>query len=342
MVSQTKINVERKRKIRRKKRRLKMLRLLAVMLIFGVILLAAGWICQQVYGWAARTYAVYAEIYDGYRQRRELRAASFDPRFDGYTNILFVGLDTGAEGSGQQADNMFLLSFRHEDGAVRIINIPRFTLTEIPGMPQPQRINNAYPYGGINLLEQSVTKLLHVTVHHYVVIDTETLSELVDAIGGIDVYVETNMDYDDPEGDLHIHIPKGYQHMDGDTAQKYLRYASDDLGVYGRSKRQQSFIKSVYKSMLQPDMLTRLPKVTDVWQRRVNTTIEIFDAGHFASLMRKISNTQPELKLLPGGWDQYGSWVCNPQDIQNMVDELFPLPEEEEDSTGFFDLFKEE
>lgn len=71
-----------------KKRRLKFLRLLVVMVIFGLIMTAVGWVCQQAYNWAYKTYAVYAEIYDDYRQRRELRAASFDPRFDGYTNIL--------------------------------------------------------------------------------------------------------------------------------------------------------------------------------------------------------------------------------------------------------------
>ena len=70
MVSQTKINVERKRKIRRKKRRLKFLRLLVVMVIFGLIMTAVGWVCQQAYNWAYKTYAVYAEIYDDYRQRR--------------------------------------------------------------------------------------------------------------------------------------------------------------------------------------------------------------------------------------------------------------------------------
>ena len=47
MVSQTKINVERKRKMRRKKRRVKFFRLLVVMVIFGLIMTAVGWVCQQ-------------------------------------------------------------------------------------------------------------------------------------------------------------------------------------------------------------------------------------------------------------------------------------------------------
>ena len=62
MVSQTKINVERKRKMRRKKRRVKFFRLLVVMVIFGLIMTAVGWVCQQAYNWAYKTYTVYAEI----------------------------------------------------------------------------------------------------------------------------------------------------------------------------------------------------------------------------------------------------------------------------------------
>ncbi len=339
MESQTKLNVQRKRKILRKKRRIKFFRVLVFLILLAVALTAAGWVSARLYSWASHTYAVYAEIYDGYKQRRALRAASFDPRFDGYTNILFVGLDTGREDSGQQADNLFLVSLRHEDGAVRILNIPRYTLTQIPGLPQAERINNAYHYGGIPLLEQSVSGLLGVTVHHYVVLDIEALKEVVDVVGGIDVYVETPMDYEDPEGDLYIHIPKGYQHMDGDTAQKYLRFASDELGAYGRAKRQQSFVKAVYDRMLQPDMVTKLPLLADVWKRRVSTTIEAFDSAHFTNLVRKLSGTRPEMVLLPGGWDKNGSWVCDKTATEAKMAELFPAEPEPEEDKGFFGIF---
>ncbi|MCI7612749.1 MAG: LCP family protein [Selenomonadaceae bacterium] len=339
MESQTKLNVQRKRKVLRKKRRIKYFRVFVFLILLGCALTAAGWVSMQLYGWASQTCAVYAEIYDDYKQRRALRAASFDPRFDGYTNILFVGLDTGREDTGQQADNLFLLSFRHEDGAVRIISIPRYTLAEIPGIQQPQRLNNAYHYGGIPLLEQTVTGLLGVTVHHYVAIDIEALKELVDVMGGIDVYVETSMDYEDPEGDLYIHIPKGYQHMDGDTAQKYLRFSSDELGAYGRSKRQQAFVKAVYQRVLQPDVITRLPLLLDVWQRRAVTTIEAFDSAHFTNLLRKLSGTMPEMVLLPGGWDANGSWVCDKAAAEAKMAELFPAEPEPEEDKGFLGIF---
>lgn len=340
MVSQTKLNVQRKRKILRKKRRIKFFRVFVFLILLGCALTAAGWASIQLYGWASRTYATYAEIYDGYKQRRALRAASFDPRFDNYTNILFIGLDAGREDSGQQADNLFLVSFDHENGALRILNIPRYTLMELPGMPQSeQRINNAYHYGGIRLLEQSVTKLLGVTVHHYVAIDVEALKEVVDVLGGIDVYVEAPMDYEDPEGDLYIHIPKGYQHMDGDTAQKYLRFSSNELGGYGRAKRQQAFLKAVYERVLQPDMVAKLPLLADVWQRRASTTIESFDGAHFTNLVRKLSGITPEFILLPGEMDNNGSWVCDKAAAEAKMTELFPPEPEPEEDGGFLGIF---
>ena len=83
MESQTKLNVQRKRKVLRKKRRIKFFRVFVFLILLGCALTAAGWVSMKLYGWASQTCAVYAEIYDDYKQRRALRAASFDPRFYG-------------------------------------------------------------------------------------------------------------------------------------------------------------------------------------------------------------------------------------------------------------------
>lgn len=330
MVSQTRENVQRKRKILRRKRRIKFLRVFVSLIVFCTIMAGVGWCSLKLYQWASRTYDTYMEIYDGYKQRRALRAASFDPRFDGYTNILLVGLDPGKEDEGQQADTILLLSFKHDTGAVRFVNIPRYTLSQIPGIAQEERLNHAYTYGGISLLEQTVSGLMDVTLHHYVVMDTSALAEFVDVLGGIDIYVETPMDYDDPEGDLHIHIPKGYQHMNGDTAQLYLRFASDELGAYGRGKRHQFFVKAMYERLLQPDVVADLPRLVDVCNRRVTTSIESFDSAHFANVLSRMSGGRPEMEMLPGGWDSYGSWVCDKEMTAEMMKQLFPVEEAEQ------------
>ena len=328
--SQTRENVKRKRR-RIWKRYIEIFfRFCVFLVVAGLLATAVGWLGLQAYRWVDNTYSTYAQFYEEYKQRRELRAQSFDPRFDGYTNVLLVGLDTGMEDNVQQADTILLLSLKNDTGEVRLMNIPRYTLVDIPGIKEQQRIANAYIYGGIPLLDQRATQLLNVTMHHYVVMDTSTLAQIIDIMGGIDLYVEADMDYDDPEGNLYIHIPKGYQKLDGDTAQKYLRYSSDDLGVLGRSKRQQSFLKAFYEQLLRPEVLPKVPAIINVCEANVKTSIEMFDSAHLTNLLRKIDQKKPLMMDLPGYRDKNGSWVCDKDITDEKVQELFPVENTED------------
>lgn len=327
--SETRERIEKKQKERRRKRNLKITRVFLAMLLVTVVMVALSWISMVVYEWGSQTYATYMEIYDGYKQRKALRAASFDPRFDDYTNMLVVGLDAGREDTGPQADAIILLSAKHATGEVRFVIIPRYTLMNIQGRNTPEPLNNAFYYGGIPLVEQTVAKNLNVTIHHYMVIDTDILAEVVDILGGVDIYVDNDMNYDDPEGDLYIHIPKGLQHMEGDMAQKYLRFSSDDLGSYGRNMRQQKFLKAIYGKILNPETMTKLPELVEVCDRRIKSSIEAFDSGHIAKLITNMQGTKPKVVLLPGELAKDNSWIYNPDKTSELMNELFQ-PEEPE------------
>ncbi|ORT98991.1 cell envelope-related transcriptional attenuator [Anaerovibrio sp. JC8] len=330
--SETRERIKHKQAERRRKRNLKITRIFFAIFLCTVLLVGVGWGSMQLYQWGNQRLSVYMGIYDDYKQRRELRAASFDPRFDGYTNILLLGLDPGKEDAGQSADSVIFLSFKHDTGQLRFMTIPRYTMVNIQGRNAPEPLNNAYYYGGIPLMEQTVSKNFGVTIHHYVAIDTEALAEIVDAIGGIDIYVDNNLDYDDPEGELYIHIPKGAQHMEGDMAQKYLRFASDDLGAYGRGMRQQKFLKAFFNKMMEPDSLSKLPAIVEICDKRVKSSIEAFDSGHFASLLTNMQGTKPLVTILPGELQHDGSWIYNPAKTTELIDELFPLEQPEKDN----------
>lgn len=326
--SETRERIKYKQAERRRKRNLKITRIFGAMLLCTILMVALSWVSMKAYEWGSQTYETYMEIYEGYKQRKALRAASFDPRFDDYTNVLVVGLDAGKEDNGQQADSIILLSVKHETGEMRCVIIPRYTMVNIQGRDKPEPLNNSYYYGGIPLMEQTISQTLNVTIHHYVVIDTEALAEIVDILGGIDLYVDNDLNYDDPEGDLYIHIPKGLQHMEGDMAQKYLRFASDDLGSYGRNMRQQKFLKALHEKMLNPETMARLPELVDVCERRIKSSIEAFDTGHFAKLLTNMQGTKPRVTLLPGELTKDNSWILNPEKTTNLMDELFPVRNE--------------
>ena len=145
-------------------------------------------------------------------------------------------------------------------------------------------------------------------------------------MGGIDIYVESDMDYEDPEGGLNIHLKQGYQHLDGNQAQQYLRYRSPELGDVGREQRQQRFVKSLYQQVMRLETVPKLPLIAETMRKHVKTSAEVFDSAHLANVVRHLSSDQPQGVILPGspalGDDTV--WMPDQDAIRHAMQELFP------------------
>lgn len=321
MGNDTKQNITQKKKIKKRQRRLKIGRFLVFLFLLTAVSAAVGWCGYHLYQWGS-------SLHDEYRLHETMRKQDQDPRFDNYTNILILGIDDGIPGNeaaGRWADTLILTSFRQETGEIRFLSIPRDTMVTIPGRKNPEKINAAYYYGGAPLAVQTTAQLLNISIQEYVAIDIDALVSLVDALGGIDLYVETNMDYEDPSAELSIHLQKGYQHLNGDAVQKYLRYRSDDLGDIGRVKRQQRFIKAVYEKISQAETITKLPALSDVLKNKVSTSIDPLDMLQMASILRSLQAEQPQAIMLPGRpapKDAY--WVPDQAGIDREMQAMFP------------------
>ena len=333
MANQTKENIEKKRNKLNKRRRVKVFRLVFMFVLVGLICSAVLFVGLGVYNVGSHFFNEFQSMYQGYNDRKTARQGSPNPRFDGYTNILILGVDEGAaefEEEGQNADTILLLSFSNETGRSRIISIPRDTwVTRAAGAG---RIGNMYQMGGANLMVRQVSQLLGISIHQYIVIDMNTFAELINVLGGIDIYVEEDMDYDDPESGLSIHLRQGYQHLDGEESESYLRFRGEKLGDVGRVKRQQKFIKALYDKVLQFDTIPKLPTIADIFQHRMETSAELFDSAHLANVLRKMSSEPPTTTMLPGNEDSDGVWIPNYNEIDAKINELFPDMETTEDS----------
>ena len=113
-------------------------------------------------------------------------------------------------------------------------------------------------------------------------VEWEAVGELVDAIDGVWFDVPRNMNYDDPTQDLHIHIEKGYQLLDGEDAMGVIRYRHDnDMrygyadGDLGRIKTQQAFLKAVVEQCLQIQNITRIGELAEVFNKNVTTNLSV-------------------------------------------------------------------
>ena len=322
MTDKTQDNSNQPQKKVRRKRKVKVVRLIFALVILALGISAVLFVGLGVYNAVGSVYNELVSMYQGYNDRKTAKTGPIDPKFDGYTNILILGVDDGEEGV-QNADTILVLSFSNDTGKSRLISIPRDTWVNSDSASG--RMGTFYGWGGASLIVRHVSALLGISIHQYIVIDMNTFSELIDVLGGVDIYVEENMDYEDPESGLEIHLGQGYQHLDGHEAQKYLRFRGESLGDVGRVQRQQKFIKSLYAKVLQLETIPKLPAIADIFRNKMETSAEIFDSAHLANVLRKMSSDLPATIMLPGAENEEGAFIPDLEGVDQMISELFPI-----------------
>ena len=323
--SQTRENIKEKRKRRRLHRIRQFFRLILMVILLG----ALGWGTYHAYLWGSEVYDVFKADYEAYTRKHEQLKLPSDERTDAYMNILVLGVDNGVNGNGQQADTLMLVSIDNSNGNLRVLSIPKGTLVGVDRAKGTVPISDVYTEHGVKGTVRTVRDLLGITIQYYAVINMKALSDIVNTLDGIDVYVELPMDYEDPAEGLSIHLPKGYQHMNGETAQKFLRYRSGELGDIGRVQRQHRFVKAMYERVLQLDTLKKAPELSRILREDINTNAEIWDTTKLMNIVKSLKKELPETIMLPGETAPYDDkpWLPNEAKIQEKMKELFPEPE---------------
>lgn len=212
-------------------------------------------------------------------------------------NILIVGLDNVDGGS--RTDAIALAIFDAENTGLRIASIPRDSRVYIPGRSW-DKINHAYVYGGINLLRETLVNLTGIPIDYFVKVNYKSFPRIIDAIGGIDIYVEKKLQYNDYSGKLFINIPKGQQHMDGKTALGYVRFRHDPLGDIGRVKRQQKFIDLVMQKLKSPSIITKIPTLVNEVIDAVDTDLAPLDALKLMQFANALPPERITMFMAPG------------------------------------------
>lgn len=327
-------NIKRRRSQRARRRRIAILRGFFRLIFAVVFLVVVGISGYYLIGWGGEAYHDLRSMYEAYLVRQEENRGEVDVRFDGYTNVLVLGLDDAVnvdEAPEKRADAILLVSMENATGKVRILNIPRDTWVPMAQEKGETRLSHVYAVGGAPLMVRTINQMFGISIHQYVVIDLDTFAKIIDAVGGIDIYVERDMDYDDPEAGLSIHMRQGYRHLDGVGAECYLRYRSDDLGDLGRTQRQQKFVKAFYAKLLRVDTLPKVPQIADILKQNVTTSAELFDSVHIGNVVRKLNAQPPRTIMLPGDFarDDDTVWIMDRKATDKVIHELFP-PEEAE------------
>jgi len=266
-------------------------------------------------------------------------------------NILLLGIDQREDQHGPwRTDTMIVLTLDPENMTAGMLSIPRDLWVPIPGYSE-NRINTAHytgdlekhPGGGPALAIKTVQYNLGIPIHYYVRVNFGGFVEAIDTIGGVDIYVEKEIDDplypDSAYGYDPLYIPAGLQHMDGELALKYARtrHSGSD---FDRLRRQQQVIMAVRDKVLRlellPQLLPKLPELLKTVGDAVQTDLQSDEMLNLARLVGQIGDEHVKTAVIDSSMTvptttPNGAQVLIPirDEIRIVVDEIFAAPGQE-------------
>lgn len=256
-------------------------------------------------------------------------------------NILVMGIDQGMDAKEvgdekpvspfqNRSDTMLLVRLNPDLHQVNILTIPRDTQVEIPELGTT-KINHANWKGGPALAEEVVSETLNgVVIDRYVRISPGAIRDIVDTVGGVEIYVPEDMKYEDKTQKLKIDLKKGQQTLNGVQAEGFLRFRNDNLGDIGRTQRQQLLLKALQKQFQNPLMLARLPQVFSAVQTHLDTNLTLGELLALGQFGMQTKPNQLQMVLLPGrfsGPDEFEAsyWLMDPVKTAKIMETHFDV-----------------
>ncbi len=177
---------------------------------------------------------------------------------EGSQNILFLGTDRQAG----LCDVIMLANIDFDRRRITVAQLPRDTYAAYT-QSSYRKLNGAYnSLGGAAQVAEFLSDSLGIDISHYICMGLDTVGELVDAVGGIEIDIPQDMKYSDPEAGLYIDLPAGKVCLDAESAEQFLRYRSGYAdGDLGRIDAQKLFVCSFLEKLvneLDPIMTARL------------------------------------------------------------------------------------
>jgi len=244
-------------------------------------------------------------------------------------NILLLGVDSNGTDSdtweGTRTDTIVLLNIDPKSKSLNAISIPRDSKVYLPGDMGVQKINSAHAIGGIQTTIKTIEDTLGVKVDRYIMVHDDAVRSIVDALGGIDIYVEKDMRYHDYTANLHINLKKGQQHLDADQVVGYLRFRHDAMGDIGRAQRQQWFLRGLLEEMQKPSTIAKVPQIISIAKEYIKTDMTLYEMSQYAAIAKHFNVDNIEIATLPGAPNKKGYtsyWILDPEKTQEVVNRL--------------------
>lgn len=216
-------------------------------------------------------------------------------------NLLILGCDEERYYGGKQilkdkarSDMMLVAKLDFAKNRISGVSIPRDTLAAPDGYRQ-HKINAFHVFGGPELSKKAVESILPVKIDRVVVLDFHAFQEMVNILGGIDVFVSKRMKHTDKRGGLYIDLKPGRQHLNGYEAMGFVRYRNDD--DFRRQARQKDFMLAFKDAVLRKPTL--LPRVADQARLAMGGSLSKEEISSLALFARSVGSDNIKMGMIP-------------------------------------------
>ncbi len=250
-----------------------------------------------------------------------------DTKSENVYNFFIVGHDRAAN----LADVTMLVSFNTYECTASIMQLPRDTYVSYDNYWY-HKVNGVYSYylqnelsdtkySGDEYANMTADELLHeqeyaaiekyagfveknmcIKVHYFGIMDLDQFANIVDALGGVDMYVPFDMNYYDPTANFTINLREGQQTLDGKMSEQFVRYrATYAQGDIGRGNVQKLFMAALFKTVQSKLSILNMNNVCTIIVDNLVTNLKPSDLIYFASKANTVKLEYIKFMTLPGG-----------------------------------------
>jgi len=255
--------------------------------------------------------------------------------------VLALGVDSGGDNDYLYglADVIKVVRVDFVTPKVTVISLPRDLWVQIPGIEEygvtEGKLNQSYfygtkgmgyydgPGGAPGLMARTLQENFGLSVDHYGTVNMVTFIRMVDAVGGIDLYLPSDVDgrpVDDKTEDMG-YFYAGNNHFTGEAALRFSRIRKTDT-IFARMDRQTMVICALKDKLLQPSVIGDIPELIASFQGSMVTDLSPAQMSQLACLLPKLSDENiifggiPQDQLTQSRqWDERGGYYTFVWDI---------------------------
>ncbi|MYL69995.1 LytR family transcriptional regulator [Halobacillus litoralis] len=278
-------------------------------------------------------------------EKSDKRTKEVTPAKD-HTSVLFVGIDDSdkRESSPSRSDALVLATFNEDDKSIKMLNIPRDSLTYIPEVGYEDKIAHAHAFGGIDGTVETVERMLDVPVDYYVRLNFNSFVEIVDSIGGITYDVPFDMQEQNSSDQAGaIELTEGKQLINGEEALALARTRKYDSDL-ARGERQMEIIQQIFRETVSAKGLNNMDEILSSVSANMKTNLTFSEMIQFKDyFLQKENFTFDKMQLEgEGGFTGHGWYyqlakddlTATSDELKNHLELQNPIASENEEENS--------